>query len=255
LTFGGIFDIILALRLEGKMMKAVMFDFDGTLTSKSTNIWKSIWKELGFDTSDNSYFRKLYWQFMTKDITHQQWCDLTCDAFCEKDMKKSDLINVAKQVDLINGAEDTFKILKEKGYSLNIISGNIKNVIYNVLGDKVKYFDSINSNNLEFDEDGFLIGIKGTNYDFEGKARFISEFSAKTGVNANEIYFVGNGKNDEWAHLSGCKTICINPDDTDELNQTKWHKVIKQVNDLTQILPYVCEKSEVESSGACICKR
>jgi len=235
-------------------MKAIMFDFDGTLTSESSNVWKAIWKELGYDTGDNSYFRELYWKFMTKNITHQQWCDLTCEAFCKKSMKESDLIHIAERMKLINGAEDTFKVLKDKGYSLNIISGNIDTVINKVLGDNLKYFDYINSNNLIFDENGFLLGIKGTKYDFETKANFIREYSKKTNINANDICFVGNGKNDEWAHLSGCKTLCINPYNTDELNQTKWHKVIKRVDNLTEILPYVCENSEIMFSDSCICK-
>ena len=30
-------------------MKAVIFDFDGTLTERRGNLWKRIWKELGHD--------------------------------------------------------------------------------------------------------------------------------------------------------------------------------------------------------------
>ena len=32
-------------------MKAVIFDFDGTLTEKKGNLWKRIWKELDWDTA------------------------------------------------------------------------------------------------------------------------------------------------------------------------------------------------------------
>ena len=39
-------------------MKAVFFDFDGTLTCKSPNIWKSIWEELGYDTGAGSEYKK-----------------------------------------------------------------------------------------------------------------------------------------------------------------------------------------------------
>jgi FMN phosphatase YigB (HAD superfamily) len=51
-----------------------------------------------------------------------------------------------------------------------------------------------------------------------------------------EICFVGNGDNDEYAHLSGCKTICINPEETDGNNKTLWHTTLNNVTNLTQLL-------------------
>ena len=41
-------------------MKAVFFDFDGTLTHKSKNIWQKIWSRLGYDLGEGSLYRKLY---------------------------------------------------------------------------------------------------------------------------------------------------------------------------------------------------
>lgn len=88
-----------------------------------------------------------------------------------------------------------------------------------------------------FDDEGIISHIKGTNYDFEGKAKFIKEFKEKTHSQNGDLVFVGNGDNDEWAHLSGCKTICINPDNADYSNKTKWHICKDNVNNLTDILP------------------
>ena len=230
-------------------MKAVFFDFDGTLTYKSHNIWKSIWKNCGYDTDSTSYFASLFKKFMSKEITHQQWCDLTCDEFKKANFNFKALIGLARQIKLVEGLEETLKHLKENGYHLFIISGNIVSVIKEVLGDKQKYFDGIMANNLYFDNSGKIDYIKGTNYDFEGKAKFITEFKIATNSSAKELYFVGNGNNDEWAHLSGCNTICINPEETDFQNNTKWHKVIENVDNLTEILKFVlpeqknCEKT------------
>ena len=154
------------------MQKAVFFDFDGTLTYKSKNIWKAIWKSLGYDTSKDSYFAKLFVDFMSNKITHQEWCNLTCEAFTEKGMNLNVLNELVKEIKLINGATETFKTLKENGYSLHIVSGNIIDVIEKVLGENVKYFDSINANDFYFNNNNELTYIKGTNYDFEGKAKF-----------------------------------------------------------------------------------
>lgn len=218
-------------------MNAVMFDFDGTLTYKSPNIWKAIWQNLGYDTGSGSYFSQLFIRFMTNDISHQKWCDLTCEAFRERNLKLEMLKPIISEIKLIEGAEETFKILKSSGISLHIVSGNFDMVMREVLGDKVKYFDSINGNKINFDSNGNVISIKGTNYDFEGKAMFINEYKEKTGTNATNICFVGNGDNDEWAHLSGCKTICINPENTDISDTTKWHSALQNVTNLQQVLP------------------
>ena len=62
-------------------MKAVVFDFDGTLTYKSRNVWKAIWQDLGYDISKESYFAQIYMAFIRKEISHQKWCYLTCEKF------------------------------------------------------------------------------------------------------------------------------------------------------------------------------
>ena len=160
------------------------------------------------------------------------------------------LDNLADNIKTINGLDATLKTLKANGYSLYIISGNIKQVIEKVLGDKVQYFDTINANKMQFDKYGKVVYIEGTNYDFEGKARFIEEFKEKTNSSAKDLIFVGNGDNDEWAHLSGCKTICINPDNTDFSNKTKWHICQPNVTNLTQILPFLDEQFESKTDNS-----
>ena len=61
---------------------------------------------------------------------------------------------------------------------------------------------------------------------------------------AENIYFIGNSDNDEWAYTTGCKTICINPDKTDGNNVKVWHKTIDKLENLTQILPLITNKEE-----------
>lgn len=119
------------------------------------------------------------------------------------------------------------------------------------MGDCAKYADSINGNDFIFDEDGFLNEIKGTNYDFEGKLKFINELKETQGLSSKDICFIGNGGNDEWAHLSGCKTICINPDGADTENTEKWHKVVGEVSDLREILPEINNIEKATATESC----
>ena len=61
-----------------------------------------------------------------------------------------------------------------------------------------------------------------------------------TGIKPSEILFVGNSDNDEWAYMSGCKTLCVNAYETDTQDKAKWHNAII-INDLREILKYIGE--------------
>ena len=106
-------------------------------------------------------------------------------------------------------------------------------------GPLAKYFTEISANEAIFDEDGTLVDLIATKYDFEGKADFIVKVREELGVKPDEITFVGNGSNDIWAYKSGARTICINPKDADEDKTEKWTKVLPIVKDLSEILEYI----------------
>lgn len=216
-------------------MKAVVFDFDGTLTYKRTNLWKQIWKQLGYDISPNSYYVSLINSFKEKEITHKEWCNLTLKAFQEKGFNKQLLDRLINKISLLNGVEDLIKSLYKKGVELHIVSGNIIYAIKKVLGENIKYFAGIKANEFVFDEQGNIINIVGTRHDFEGKADYINELCLAKGCSPKEICFVGNGGNDEFVYKSGCKTICVNPDDTKFEDREIWHKVI-YTNEMLDIL-------------------
>ena len=220
-------------------MKAVFFDFDGTLTTNNKNVWKSIWTALGYDTGKGSEYRRQLDDFLENRISYQEWCNQTLECYIKKSLDINIVNNISKNINLVNGAIDTFKILKSKGYSLHIVSGNIISVIQSVLGENVKYFDTINANQFIFDDNSRIKNIIGTKYDCVGKSEFIKEYIQKTGSNPKELYFIGNDYNDEWAYLSGCNTICINPKNIEKTNYIKWHMVIENLTDLQQILKFI----------------
>jgi len=211
-------------------MKAVIFDFDGTLTEKKGNLWKRIWKELGWDTGPNSYYVSLLKRFMSGNLTYKDWCVLTLEAFKEKGFTKQKLDEITDDMTLIQGAEDLIKYLHDKGLELHIVSGNIISVIEKVLGPNNRYISAIKANEFLFDEQGNITEIVGTKYDHEGKATFVLELCEKKGYKPNEVLFIGNSMNDEWVYKSGARTLCVNPDDTKSENSTIWNKVIHTDN-------------------------
>jgi len=211
-------------------MKAVIFDFDGTLTQKNGNLWKEIWQELGYSVEPNSYYRELFNSFMAGKITHKQWCDLTCVAFKEKGFNKELLKHLTQKTTLISGAEELIHNLYSNGVEVHIVSGNIVSVIQDVLGKNNKYVTSIKANEFVFSPNGIIEQIIGTKYDHEGKANYIKELCQTKGYNPSDILFIGNSMNDEWVYMSGAKTICVNPDNANHKDTKIWNKVIKTDN-------------------------
>lgn len=228
--------------------KAVVFDFDGTLTKKNQNIWKMLWEVCGYPTDKTSLYAKLYVSHVIKkEITRKQWFDLTCEAFMKKGLDCFDFFETSSKIELIDGFKETIAKLHKKGYKIYIVSGCIKEAIEIALDEYSDYFTFIESNRAYFDMDGKLYKFEPTNYDYEGKAKFIEKIK-KTGIKAENITFVGNSDNDEWAYTTGCKTICINPDKAESDNKTKWHIVIEKLENLKQILPLILNSKNEEKS-------
>ena len=220
--------------------KAVVFDFDGTLTiGRANNVWKMLYIALGYDIGEGSNYKNSFLSFKNKEYDYASWVEVNKSDFIKAGLNKTIFNNVLTEINLIRGLEKTLKTLSEKGIKLFVLSGNIKYAIKSVLGDLADYFTEISANDAIFDNNGNLKDLVATKYDFEGKADFIVKVREELNVEPDEIVFVGNGSNDVWAYRSGAKTICINPKDADENNNEKWHVVLKSVKDLSEILEYI----------------
>ena len=211
-------------------MKAVVFDFDGTLTLKQTTLWKQIWARLGYDVGKDSYYKSLFYKFMDKKITHKEWCELTCKAYKERGFNKDILNQLVGQMKLMDGVAELFKSLYDENIEIHIVSGNFVSVIKQVLGELAGFVTEIRGNEFVFDNYGEIAEIVGTKYDHEGKAVYITELCNQRGWAPSDIVFVGNSANDEWVHTSGAKTLCVNPDETDANNFTIWNNVLHTDN-------------------------
>lgn len=219
--------------------RVVVFDFDGTLTDGKTNrtTWESIWTSLGYDVKE---CQDLHMKFNRKEISHEEWCKITEEKFRERRLHRDILENeIASKIHLIKGVRKTFNALDKKNIRIYIVSGSIYSVIKKTMGSLVQYIYDVKANDFLWDEGGFLTQIIGTKYDFEGKAEFIFEISQRLNISPNDILFVGNSINDQFAYNSGVYTLCINPKLTDASNSKIWNDCIMTCDDLTDILNYL----------------
>lgn len=219
--------------------QVVVFDFDGTLTencSVAKTTWESIWIELGYDVD---CCRTLHKKFDNHEISHEQWCKQTAEKFIAKAMHRKTLDNIANNLTLISDCKETFQRLRASNIKIYIVSGSILYIIQEVLGDCIQYVDAIKANDLLFSNDGLLIDIIGTRYDFEGKAHYIQEIASTLKISTSDILFVGNSFNDRYVHMTGATTLCINPKFTDPSNRNEWDHYILDCFSLKDIMKFV----------------
>lgn len=218
--------------------KAVVFDFDGTLTEShaTKTTWESIWIALGYDVEE---CRTLHSRFDNKEFSHEEWCRLTTEKFLERKLHSDTMHEIAAKISLIDGCEEVFKKLQSHSIKIYIVSGSILMIIKDVLGALSQYVDAIQANDVTFSQEGYFNTIIGTKYDFEGKATFINEIADHLRISTSDILFVGNSYNDKYACISGATTLCINPTKTDPSNKAIWKAYIQDCTNLTQIFPFI----------------
>ena len=220
--------------------KAVIFDYDGTLTfGDYNNIFKSLYRVLGYATDRNSAYYQDYVDFVNFKIDYKQWVQINEDDFKKGGLTKEIFDSVTENIKLIKGLEKTLKTLHESGVKLYILSGNFVYAIKKTLGKLADYFTEISANEVYFNDDGTLSHLVATEFDYDCKPKFIEKVINELGVLPEDICFVGNGENDKFAYKAGAKTICINPVDADEDDSEKWACVIKNEMNFEKVLNFI----------------
>lgn len=224
--------------LPTRNSKVVIFDFDGTITKTENNYstWQMIWLYLGYSLNDCGRF---YRKFINKEISHQEWCDITAEYFIKRNLSIENIEDISRKISLVDGTIETIKEIKAKGVKVYICSGSIDEVIEKVLGENVQLFDGIACNKFTYDKSGKLKSIVGTKFDFEGKAKYIKSIIENQKITPEECLFVGNSDNDEFAYESGAKTLVVNPNKTSGMCRKIWKYYLEEMNNLEEILPYI----------------
>lgn len=217
--------------------KAVVLDFDGTMTTqKSRTTWEMIWTELGYSTNDCNFYHR---QFSNGLISHEKWCQITSDKFKERGITENTLTQVASTIELVDGVLELVEILEKNDIEFHILSGSIEQIIRMVLGQELfNRFTHVQANSLKF-TNAKLTYIEGTKYDFEGKADYINNLIRSRKYSRTDVLFVGNSSNDRWASRSGVTTLCVNPHFTDGNDEKEWIYCLREMDNILEILKYI----------------
>lgn len=224
---------------ELRKTKAVIFDFDGTITkhNECKSTWEELWKKLGYDVElCRNYAEKYY----SNSMTHKEWCDITCDHFKKQNCSIDHINQVASNINIVKGTVELIRDLYENGIYLYLLSGSIDFLIRQVLKNNniLEYFTEIISNRFILKRNK-LENIIGNNCDFEHKSELINKKIEELNILPSQLLFVGNSHNDEHACKSGCHTLCVNPYKTNADNKSIWHDHIDEMYDMCNIKKYI----------------
>lgn len=223
-------------------MKTIIFDFDGTLTKKSNEIWRNIWVRLDATDIDDMLYNKV----KNGELDYLGWTKEIEKEYKKREFNTIILDELIDKIEMMENLEESLKRLKNEGYELRILSGGIDYVIKNLLKDNINYFSDIRCNKFIFDEKGYLKKIIDTDSDEEGKGRYILNYIKETNCSPKDIIFIGNGHNDRFVSSTGCITICINPNGTNHLDKNIWSLYIENSDDLMDVVDIIKKLNKIK---------
>jgi phosphoserine phosphatase len=218
--------------------KAVVFDFDGTLTKPGStrSTWEAIWEHLGYPANECGLLAN---RFYKGEITHPEWCRITLEKFKARQLNYDAVISVASGLPLIQDFDECMEELRQLKIPTYLVSGSIWDVIAAVLGDRTRYFKRIEANTFGYIGPAKQLGtITGTKFDFKGKGDFVREVAKELHVRTSNVLFVGNDINDVHVKAVGARTLLVNPHQTSAADESAWDESLPHMHSLLEILPF-----------------
>lgn len=213
--------------------RAVVFDFDGTLTNSKTSSWGRIWDKLNLSEIDEKYYN----MFHSNEINYNEWLGLCFNEYKSNGVDKAFLNKIADDTKRIDDLTKTLEYLSKNGIQIFILSGGIRYIIERILKDDVSYFDGISANIFYFNGE-HLDTFEPTMFNPDNKCEYMSYLLKSNTLDPKSVLFVGNGKNDESIRSTGVRTLCFNADDTDPLDKNIWDDHLES-NSLFEIIKFI----------------
>jgi HAD superfamily phosphoserine phosphatase-like hydrolase len=172
------------------MEKVVVFDLDGTLI-KGTS-WVEFNQSLGLTESDAQYLSD---EYKKGTLSYTKWIDEIVTMYRKYSPVHKEVIEALGFLFPIReGAEELIAIAKEKGYTLVLLSGGVDTIVKGFAG-RFGIDNVFTTNELVFDEEGYLQSIVTMGDEAPAKVALLQAFCEKRGVDIKEVLCVGDGGN------------------------------------------------------------
>ncbi|MFW6040349.1 MAG: HAD family hydrolase [Thermoplasmatota archaeon] len=205
----------------------IVFDMDGVLVDISSS-WKFVHDHFGVNNDDSL---KAYLKGEIDDLEFIKR-DIALWKGKKREVDKSYIENILKDVPLMPGYYKCLSTLKEIGYKTAILSGGLKSLAI-IIDDN--YFDLIWANDLE-EEGGRLTGKGILEVPIKEKGRVFDNLTEQMNVDAKKCVAVGNSFIDSEMVKKAELGIAFNPSDA---SIKKAADFVLEKKDLTEILNYL----------------
>ena len=190
---------------QSPLYPLVCFDLDGTLVDDTIYIWKTLHE--GFRT-DKAERDKAYKDYFSGQITYEEWFQHDLKLLRAAGATQSEIINMCKELQVMNGTMETLRILRDANCKVAVISGSIQ-LVLDVLFPEFD-FDYVLINRIHFDTDGEISGGIHTPYDVEAKADGLMHLCRQMNISPSQAVFVGDNENDVWIAKTAGLSIAFN---------------------------------------------
>jgi HAD superfamily phosphoserine phosphatase-like hydrolase len=214
--------------------RVIAFDFDGTLLRGCDYSWSVVWK---FLKVRREVSRGAMRDYVTKRITYEEWCDISCKNMRSKNLRRADFSKIVNGLALTKNLQETLATLKTSGFILALISGGIDTFIEEMIPNAAEIFDYICINRIHYDHPSGLVNrIEPTPFDFDGKAVALETICTRHECTLKNSVYVGEGFNDAAVAKVAGLSIAYPPGDESFSSASR---VAIEENDLSKILEHV----------------
>lgn len=225
-------------------IKLIFFDMEGVIFESgiieerkdvAASVWTALGNSLGKECRKKEDEGKIMWA-EGKFNNYIEWCEWTLKLFQKHNLTMKHFYDVINKVKYIDGAKETFKELKKKGYKTVIISGGLKNLANRAIRDldidttfaAVEYFFD--------DKTEKLVSWNILPTDYEGKIDFLRLMMREYKLHPQECAFIGDGVNDIPLAKEVGLSVAFNA--RKELQEVATYSINQKRKNLKAILKY-----------------
>ena len=185
-------------------IKAVVFDCDGVLVDAQSS-WAIIHNHFGTDSSE------MLQRFMRREITDEEFMadDIRQWKMVQPEIHRDDLFRCYSGLQLMLGAREIVKALRERSIVTTIVSAGVDLFISSVA--QMLEIDDWAANGFEFDESGLLQDNGVVRVPAHHKGELVEKLCRIKGLDPREVVSIGDSRSDLSMRIEGSNFIGFSP--------------------------------------------
>jgi len=222
-------------------IKLIFFDMDGVLVDVADynengrkvaiSTWNTVFEQAGI-YHEHERLKEMF--IKGSFSSYMEWTDEACRVLQKHGLTRDKFMEIINSRLLMNGAKETLRELKKRGYKTAVITGCFKTLAERT--QKLLSLDYIIAHcELAFDDNGNLKEWRLIPCDFEGKVEYFNKQAKELNLKPSECAYIGDDVNDIPIFRKAGLSIAFNCQ-KEEVKKAA-HIVIDK-KDLREILQY-----------------